>query len=44
MREAVEVHELQQLVHAGLDLLPGRLRIVSPKATFFATVMCLKAA
>jgi hypothetical protein len=44
VRELAEVHQLQQLVDASLHLVLGRLRISSPNATFFATLMCLKAA
>ena len=42
--EALQVHELEQLVHPLLISAFGRLRILSPKATLFRTVMCLKAA
>ena len=42
--EALELHQGDQLVDAVADLALDRRRIVSPKAMFSRTVMCLKAA
>ena len=45
VRELREVHQLEQLGDLALDGLGlDRLRISRPKATFLATLMCLKAA
>jgi hypothetical protein len=45
VRELREVHELEQLLHAVCSTSPsGAWRISRPKATFLATVMCLKTA